>query len=147
MKEVGAVLVPTRFVVEELLEMEDRLPRYAYEKAVAIADSHAQALKIAVAAGVTMAMGTDIIFSGPLHGRNGREIIHLIDAGLTPVEAIEAATATGPLTIGPQAPPSGQLREGYDADVIAFATDPLEDGSVWGDPDRVTHVWKMGEIG
>lgn len=31
-----------------------------------------------------------------------------------------------------------------DADLIALDTNPLDDRSVWGDPDRVTHVWKRG---
>jgi imidazolonepropionase-like amidohydrolase len=65
---------------------------------------------------------------------------------MSPLDAIEAATATGPLTLGPQAPKSGQLREGYDADVIAFDANPIEDISVWGDPGRVTHVWKAGKL-
>ena len=55
-----------------------------------------------------------------------------IDAGMTALEAIEAATANGPLTLGPQAPLSGQLKEDYDADVIAFDVNPLDDVSVWG---------------
>jgi len=77
---------------------------------------------------------------------NGREFVHLVDAGLTPIEAIEAGTANGPLTLGPQAPKSGQLAEGYDADVIAVATNPLDDIAVLADPSNVTHVWKAGEL-
>jgi imidazolonepropionase-like amidohydrolase len=38
------------------------------------------------------------------------------------------------------------LAVGHDADVIAVDTDPLTDLSVWGDPDRVTHVWKAGAL-
>ncbi|RLE22251.1 MAG: hypothetical protein DRJ50_07975 [Actinobacteria bacterium] len=64
---------------------------------------------------------------------------------ITDLEAIEAATANGPDTLGPQAPLSGQLREGYDADVIALDTNPLDDRSVWGDATRVTHVWQAGQ--
>ena len=56
----------------------------------------------------------------------------------------EAMTANGPDTLGPQAPLSGQLVAGYDADVIALDTNPLDDRSVWGVPDRVTHVWQLG---
>ena len=63
---------------------------------------------------------------------------------LDELEAIEAATANGPETLGPQAPHTGQLREGYDADLIALDTNPLEDRSVWGEADRVTHVWQLG---
>ena len=67
-----------------------------------------------------------------------------MDAGLSPLAAIEAATANGPLTLGPQAPQSGLLEDGYDADVIALDFDPLEDVAAWGDPARITHVWKGG---
>jgi imidazolonepropionase-like amidohydrolase len=144
MVEHGAILVPTRFIIEELLHMEERLPPYAYRKGLMVADHHTMAMKTAVAAGVRIAMGTDIFVSGPMYGRNSAEVRYLIDAGMTPLEAIEAATANGPDTLGPQAPRSGQLQEGYDADVIAFDTNPLRDHSVWGDPTRVTHVWKSG---
>ena len=101
--------------------------------------------QIAVAKGVRFAMGTDIFVSGEMYGQNGYEIKLLQDAGLTALEAIEAATANGPDTLGPQAPAaSGQLKEGFDADVIALDFDPLEDSTGWGDPDRITHVWKAG---
>ena len=143
MLETGAVLVATRFVVEQLQVVADTLPAYARHKALAIADRHAEAMKIAVAAGVTIAMGTDIFLPGG-YGSNSAEIRHLVDAGMTPLQAIEAATATGPLTVGPQAPKSGRLEVGYDADVIAVDTDPLADLTVWGEPDRVTHIWKAG---
>ena len=146
MLDSDAILVPTRFVVAALLQMEDTLPAYAYRKGVMIAERHAMAMKIAVAAGVKIAMGTDIFVSGPMYGQNSREIKYLIDAGMSPLEAVEAATANGPETLGPQAPKSGQLREGYDADIIAFDVNPLEDISVWGNPDRVTHVWKAGTL-
>ena len=145
MIERDAILVPTRYIVAQLVEMEDILPRYAYEKGVAIADRHAEALKIAIAAGVTIAMGTDIFISGDGYGRNSLEIRHLQDAGMSALGAIEAATATGPLTLGPQAPASGQLVAGYDADVIAIDFDPLDDNTGWGDRERVTHVWKSGQ--
>jgi imidazolonepropionase-like amidohydrolase len=63
---------------------------------------------------------------------------------MTPLAAVEAATANGPLTLGARAPRTGVLADGYDADMVAFDTDPLLDIEVWGDPDRVTCVWKMG---
>jgi imidazolonepropionase-like amidohydrolase len=102
-------------------------------------------MKIAIAKGVKIATGCDIFVSGQMYGTGSREIAHLINAGMTDLEAIEAATANGPDTLGPQAPLSGQLRPGYDADVIALDTNPLDDRSVWGDPGHVTHVWQAGE--
>jgi len=144
MVEQGTIYVPTRFVVDLLEQMEDVLPSYAYRKGMIVVQAHGQALKLAVAKGVKIAMGTDIFVSGDLYGRNSLEIKLLQDAGMSALDAIEAGTANGPETIGPQAPASGQLREGFDADVIAIDFDPLEDSSGWGDPDRVTHVWRGG---
>ena len=144
MIEQGAIYVPTRFVIDILLQSEDKLPRYAYLKGQMVADHQANAMKIAVAKGVKIAMGTDIFMSGDLYGQNSLEIKLLQDAGMTALEAIEAATANGPDTLGPQAPVSGQLVDGYDADVIAIDFNPLADNSGWGDPNRVTHVWQFG---
>lgn len=150
MRETGAILVPTRLIVEQGLRSKDRMPDYAYQKMVAIADRHLQAMKIAHEAGVTIALGTDIFATGPATGlswgMNGREFVHLVDAGLTPIEAIEAGTANGPLTLGPQGPKSGQLVEGYDADIVAVASNPLDNIAVLADPANVTHVWKAGEL-
>jgi imidazolonepropionase-like amidohydrolase len=109
-----------------------------------VAKAHEQAMKIAIAKGVRIAAGCDIFVSGRFYGTGSREVLHLINAGLTDLQAIEAATANGPETLGPQGPMSGQLKSGFDADVIAMDTNPLVDRSVWGDPDRVTHVWKAG---
>jgi len=144
MLEKGAMFVPTRFVVDELLGQAEALPRYAYEKGMMVAGAHEMAMKIAIAKGVKIAAGCDIFVSGQMYGGSSKEILHLINAGMTDLEAIEAATATGPETLGPQAPNTGQLRSGFDADVIALDTNPLDDRSIWGDPDRVTHVWQRG---
>jgi imidazolonepropionase-like amidohydrolase len=145
MKEAGAVLVPTRFIVEHLLASgkAQGMPDYAYAKIAALADRHFQAMQTAVALGVTMALGTDIFVTG-VAGRNGEELGHMVRAGLTPLQAIEAATATGPLTVGPQAPKTGMLETGFDADVITLASDPLEDIALLADPGRVLQVWKRG---
>jgi imidazolonepropionase-like amidohydrolase len=148
MRETGAILVPTRTIVEDILANKDDVPDYARVKLEAIADTHAQAVTLAYERGVTIAMGTDIGLTGPdlpnSWGQNGSEPGYLVKLGLTPLEAIEASTATGPLTLGPQAPRSGQLAEGYDADVITLDADPLDSIGVLADPDHVTGVWTRG---
>jgi imidazolonepropionase-like amidohydrolase len=150
MREAGAILVPTRFIVEQILASKDRMPAYAFEKLVALADRHLTSLTIARDAGVRVALGTDIFATGPATGvswgMNARELVHLVDAGFSPLQAIEAGTATGPETLGPQASRSGLLAEGYDADVIAVASSPLDDVSILADPENVTHVWKAGRL-
>jgi imidazolonepropionase-like amidohydrolase len=148
MRESGAILVPTRTIIEDILASKDGVPDYAVVKLEAIADIHAQAVTRAYEHGVTIAMGTDIALTGPdrpnAWGQNGAEPGYLVKLGMTPLEAIEATTATGPFTLGPQAPRSGQLAEGYDADVITLDADPLADIGVLADPDRITGVWTRG---
>ena len=65
---------------------------------------------------------------------------------MSPLEAIEATTASGPLTLGPLAPRSGRLAEGYDADVITLDADPLADIGMLAGPDHVTGVWTRGRL-
>ena len=148
MRETDAILVPTRTIIEDMLSFRDVVPAYAMAKLDAIADLHAQAVTRAYEHGVTIAMGTDIALTGPdrpnAWGQNGSEPGYLVKLGMSPLEAIEAATASGPLTLGPQAPRSGRLAEGYDADVIALDADPLADIGVLADPDRITAVWARG---
>ena len=145
MRRNGAILVPTRFFIDELLGMLDAIPDYAADKLLAVTDQHQQAMELAVASGVTIATGSDIFAGTTVYGRNSREIKHLADAGMSILDAIESATANGPRTLGNLAPRSGQLLEGYDPDIIALDANPLDDLTIWGEPDRVTHVWKAGE--
>jgi imidazolonepropionase-like amidohydrolase len=150
MREKDAVLVPTRTIFEGILAGRHLLSDESYAKAAAMADRHLEAIAIAHRAGVRIAAGTDLGTSTPgtplSWGRNGVEACHLAAAGLSPLEAIEACTANGPLTLGPQAPKSGQLVAGYRADVLALAADPSADIAVLGDPRQITHVWKHGEL-
>lgn len=147
MRENGAILVPTRTIVREILDSR-AAPPFALAKLDAAADQHAAAVALAHDAGVTTAMGTDLGMSGAdlpaAWGRNGRELPLLVESGFTPLEAIEAATATGPATLGPQAPRSGQLQPGYDADLLTLDADPVADIAVLADPAHITGVWLAG---
>ncbi len=147
MRETGTILVATRTIIAEIAESKSA-PAYAQAKLEALADRHAEAIAIAHGAGVSFAMGTDLALSGgdvpAAWGRNGRELALLVECGLSPLEAIEAATAAAPATLGPQAPRSGLLAEGYDADVITLDVNPLQDMTVFADPAHITNVWTRG---
>jgi imidazolonepropionase-like amidohydrolase len=148
MRETGAILVPTRTIIEDMLASGDIVPDYAMAKLRACAHVHAAAVARARERGVTIAAGTDIALTGTdlpnSWGRNGAELVHLVALGMTPLQAIEAATAAAPATLGPQAPRSGRLAAGYDADVITLDADPLADISVLARPPQVTAVWTAG---
>jgi len=148
MRETGAILVPTRTIIEDMLANSAEVPDYALAKLRACADVHSDAVTRAREQGVTIAAGTDIALTGMdlpnSWGHNGSELVHLVSHGMTPLQAIEAATATAPATLGPQAPQSGVLAAGYDADVITLDADPLADISVLAQPAHVTGVWTAG---
>jgi len=148
MRETGAILVPTRTIVEDMLANSADVPDYAMAKLRTIADIHSEAITRAREQGVTIAAGTDIALTGMdlpnSWGQNGGELTHLVSHGMTPLQAIEAATATAPATLGAQAPRSGLLAAGYDADVITVDADPLADITVLAKPAHVTAVWKAG---
>lgn len=145
MKAKDATLVPTRFIVEFLMAEGAKagMPEYARVKGEAASRHHEQALALAIDKGVRVALGTDIFATG-LWGRNAEEIALMVKAGMTNLQAIEAATANGPDTLGPQAPQSGQLIEGYDADVICVDGDPTSDVAILEDTANITHVFKGG---
>jgi imidazolonepropionase-like amidohydrolase len=150
MRELGAILVPTRYIVVRLLKagVASGMSAENFRKLAAIADIHGEAISRAHAAGVTIAAGTDIFQSGAdlpvAWGQNGAELALLVDAGLSPAEAIAAATANAPATLGPQAPRAGVLADEWDADVITLAGNPLDDIALLAEPANVTGVWKHG---
>ncbi|KAJ6784193.1 hypothetical protein PWT90_04767 [Aphanocladium album] len=142
MKEHGIIYVPTRRAITFSLEHKYELPRKVRQKLEAIDASQLAFYKLAVAKGVTIAMGTDIN-PGTIEGK---EIAHGLDAGLTNLEALKAATATAPLTLGRQAPKSGQLKVGYDADVLGLTENPAEDVKVLQKGENIKWVWKGGKL-
>jgi len=152
MKAAGALLVTTRFVKVRMLEHGARtgLPEYAQKKLHDTADDQRRAVELAIRSGVKIAAGTDSLTCGAdtalPWGLHGLELGYLVDAGMTPLQAIEAATATAPETLGPQAPRAGQVLAGWDADLVAVARNPLDDIGVLADASAITHVWKDGAL-
>ncbi len=151
--EKGALLVPTRTIVTQLVSRskESGLPEFMLDKARAMLDRHKEALRLAVRRKVPIALGTDIAGSSeaaPAYwGLNGMEVVLMVeDGGMTPLQAIEAATANGPRTLGPQAPRSGLLQAGHIADIIAVSEDPLQRIASLADPEKIVRVWKDGKL-
>lgn len=147
MKEKGAILVPTRTLHEVL---RSGLSATSATKMIDASKHLKHACELAIQHGVTMALGSDLGLSlrghPAAHGKNALELSLAVDAGMSPLAAIEAATANGPLTLGAQAPRSGQVAVGYDPDFIAVSSSPLEDINVLVNPTNITHVWRGGVL-
>jgi imidazolonepropionase-like amidohydrolase len=151
MKEKDAILCPTRHIVECLASNPDQLDPKSKKKLERMLSLSRESLKFAIKEGVKIALGTDTYSSDRAsnpcsHGTNAKELYWAIQAGMSPLQAIEMGTATPPETLGPQAPKSGQIKVGYDADIIAVCGNPLDDISVLLDSQNITHVWKGGRL-
>lgn len=85
-------------------------------------DENLQAARRAIKAGVRLAMGSDAVFT--MFGQNTRELEWFVKAGMTPAQALTAATRTGAelLRAGDRL---GRLAPGYVADLVAIDGDPL----------------------
>jgi imidazolonepropionase-like amidohydrolase len=149
MKKVGAVLVATRQIQEGIYADDSEFAPIIRKKIEKIVPLTRENYRMAVSRGVKIALGTDTYSSDVAHrvshGRNGMELVYAANAGLTPLQVIEACTATPPEVLGKKAPKTGQLKPGYDADVLGVVGSPLEEISILADPDNITHVWKGGK--
>lgn len=150
MKKSDAILVATRTIAEAALTLEDAFDPISWKKVVKVSGAGRKAYRLAIEKGVTIALGTDLglsVANSPLsHGNNGIELKWAVECGMTPLEAVEAATVTAPRTLGLQAPLSGQLKQGYDADIIALDLNPLDDIKVLSHPENIRYVWKGGKL-
>jgi imidazolonepropionase-like amidohydrolase len=79
----------------------------------------------AVQAGVTMTFGTDAgVYP---HGDNAKQFAKMVEWGMTPMQAIQAATSTAARVLGPLGQGLGAIAPGNYADIIAVDGDPLTD--------------------
>jgi imidazolonepropionase-like amidohydrolase len=142
-KEHGTVYVATRTIVELLLRSGGKgLNKKVWAKAKFVGANHFNAYKLAVDAGVTIALGTDT----PPGFNMAMELEYAVAAGMSNLEAIKAATANGPLTVKGQVPKTGQLKVGYEADMIGIWEDPVDDVKVLQNKDYIGWVWKGGKL-
>ncbi|KAI1358128.1 amidohydrolase [Xylaria arbuscula] len=142
-KEKDTVYVATRTIVDMLLQGGgEGLTKYQWEKLQLCGSNHVRAYRMAIEAGVRIALGTD---TGP--GFNmAMELDYAVQAGMTPLEAIKAATANGPLSVGAMAPKTGQLKPGYEADILGLLENPVEDVKTLQDKKNIAWVWKGGRL-
>lgn len=101
---------------------------------------HAQEFRKQLAAGVPMAVGSDV---GPFpHGTQAREFVLMVKYGMAPLAVLQADLLNGAKLMGWQGQ-IGALKAGYLADVIAVSGDPLQDISIL---QQVNFVMKGGVV-
>ena len=94
----------------------------------------------AVQMGIPIAFGTDAAVIP--HGTNAKQFAYMTRFGMTPAQAIQAATTVAARTLGTSAD-AGSLAPGHYADMIAVEGDPTSDISLL---ERVAHVIKGGDL-
>ncbi len=94
----------------------------------------------AVKAGAKIAYGTDAgVYP---HGDNARQMHYMVNWGMTPAQAIQAATLHNADLLG-LSDKIGQIKPGFYADIIAVSTDPIEDIQAL---ERIDWVMKAGTV-
>jgi len=138
MKEKQIFAVPTFTIFEYFAQHAATPERGAHEQQ--ILDLKIQEFKKQIAAGVPMAVGSDV---GPFpHGTQARELVLMVKYGMSPTAVLQADLLNGAKLLGWEGQ-IGSLEAGYLADVIAITGDPLQDISA---VNNVGFVMKGGAI-
>ena len=143
----GTWLVPTFTVLRKIVALGRQdpspLPAYMLPKALKLLEYQAVSFQMALKAGVKMALGTDLGSFG--HGQNALELEYLVEAGMTPMQAIVAGTKMGAICMG-LGDQVGMIKPGMLADLLIVDGDPLADIRILQDQNRFQMVMKDGVI-
>lgn len=141
MKERGTYLVADIYNDDYILSEYARLgfPQKIIDKERQVGRVQRESFRKAALAGVKIAFGTDAgVYP---HGWNARQFFYMEKFGLTPMQAIQAATSNAADLIGNTR--IGSIRVGGFADIIAVKEDPLKDIKAL---EKVDFVMKGGEV-
>ncbi|HMD18500.1 MAG TPA: amidohydrolase family protein [Terriglobales bacterium] len=137
MREKQIYAVPTFAIAEYFAAHADSPALAERERELPF---HADEFRKQLAAGVPMAVGSDV---GPFpHGTQAREFELMVKYGMPAADVLRASLLNGARLLGKQ-DAIGQLKPGFYADVIAVPGDPLQDISVL---TRVSFVMKNGVV-
>lgn len=140
--ERGTFLVPTLSAFRSL-EDGTPMPDDVRDKALRIAGEMQPRIAEAIRRGVRIAVGTDA--PAARYGRTLEELPRLVALGMSPMDAIVAATSTAAELCG-VADSLGTVETGKTADLVVCEGDPLADVSLLADPDNVVLVVQDGRI-
>lgn len=135
MRRRGTVLCPTVEVYRRIAAgtKSGGAPEYAARKAAAVVDGHRVSVEMALNAGVPVIAGTDAGAPGMPHPSLVDELEALVDYGLSPLDAVRAATSRAADAL--DRPRIGRIAPGYVADLVMVDPDPFTDVAA------LRHVW------
>ncbi|WP_337185395.1 amidohydrolase family protein [Phenylobacterium sp.] len=141
-RKTGAWFVPTMLAPQAALAQAraGSRSRNTLDKAEVAAKAAMENHRRAIASGVKIAFGTDTGVSS--HGDNAKEFALMVGVGMTPAQAIKAATADAAELLG-RRETLGSLEPGKDADIVAVARNPLADVT---ELERPTFVMRRGVV-
>jgi len=143
-KERGTVLVMDIYNDDYILAEFGRMgyPDKIIEKERLVGRTQRENFQKALRAGCKIAYGTDAgVYP---HGLNGKQMIHMVRWGMTPLQAVQSATVHSAELLG-KADHLGRVAPGYLADLIAIKGDALAELNA-GSFERVDFVMKGGEL-
>ena len=140
MVEHGTFFVPTLTVY---VFHRERSAPHMQARGRELLPHHIESVQRALAAGIKLVAGTDA--GGHEHGINARELQYLVEAGLSPMQALQAATGWAAECLG-MAHDIGTITPGKLADLVVVDGDPLHDIRVLQELPRIKMVFKGGTI-
>jgi imidazolonepropionase-like amidohydrolase len=146
MIERGTYLVPTLSAAHGVIKQSKTDPNihsWAVEHSHQLIQDPNRGFSKALRAGVKIAMGSDIF--GANHGENAFELEVMVDSGMTPIQAIVAATASAADLLG-IADRVGTLQRGMAADALLVHGNPLTDIRVLQDLSQIQLVVRDGVV-
>lgn len=135
----GAWLVPTLHAPRAVIAAADAglpIPKASVDKARFVAEAHVDSVRRAHAAGVRIAMGTDCGVGA--HGTNLEELELMVEAGLSPIDAMHATTGSAAELLDVSSD-RGTIRPGLRADLVVVDGDPEDVGDL-GSRVRSVHL-------
>jgi imidazolonepropionase-like amidohydrolase len=147
MAERGTFLVPTVVAGHQIVAhgTAGGIAPHVVRKGEQIAEWHRRSVRMAHEAGVKIAFGTDCGTPFNRAGENAAELALLVECGLSPSEALQAATWVAADACG-LADKVGTLEAGKIADLVVVDGDPLADVGVAAEPTRIAWVVKDGSV-